>query len=121
MTLAFLSEGAKRLASYVAETGIDVDQLMDVYDRWRSGDAPSPPDYRRRWRVRCSPTSEGALVSPAERPPNSGRTAMPYARWCGTPDHQVKSRWHDAKLRAIGGMDRDKKLLALRHLDADDF
>jgi len=34
---------------------------------------------------------------------------------------QANARWHEAKLGAVGGNDRDKELLALRHLDARDF
>jgi hypothetical protein len=36
-------------------------------------------------------------------------------------DDAVRSTWHDVKLRAIGGTDRDKKLLAMRHLDESDY
>lgn len=39
----------------------------------------------------------------------------------GSADERASSEWHEAKLRALGGHDRDKKLLALRHLDSADF
>jgi len=44
MTSDFLSEQARRLAAYIAETGIDVSQWIDAYDRWESAGATAPAD-----------------------------------------------------------------------------
>ncbi len=122
MTSDFLSEQARRLADYVAETGIDVDELIDAYDRWESAGATAPADssaatpagsmlagIRRRFGLVTGAAAEFEAFGDVIRAQLAGR------------NDETNARWHEAKLGAVGGNDRDKKLLALRHLDAGDF
>jgi hypothetical protein len=121
MTNEFLSEDANRLVDLVRQKKIDVRQLIASYDAWRSDEHPSPDEPpagladRMLSDVRAQMGIRSGMAGELEACGDAIRALAAEA------DDDIRSAWHDAKLRAIGGTDRDKKLLAMRHLDGSDY
>jgi hypothetical protein len=121
MTNDLLSGDANRLVDLVRRGETGVRELIASYDAWRSDEHPSsddPPvglagrmlaDVRARFGITSGMASELEACGDALRV------------LAAEADGDVRSAWHDAKLRAVGGSDRDKKLLAMRHLDESDY
>jgi hypothetical protein len=120
--LESLSDLAKRIIDDATERSVSVRELIGVYECWRSDDHPTavsasvpnvPDDLIAIVRERLGLTREtseefealgdaiSALVKGAEQ--------------------DVAQRWHQAKLVALESGDRDKKRIALRHLDSRDY
>ncbi|MEA2236959.1 MAG: hypothetical protein QOC81_1683 [Thermoanaerobaculia bacterium] len=121
MTNDLLSGDANRLVDLVRRGETGVRELIASYDAWRSDDNP-PSDE-------ASGGLAGRMLSDVRAQFGIASGMAGELEACGDAlrilaaeaDGDVRSAWHDTKLRAVGGSDRDKKLLAMRHLDESDY
>ena len=117
-----LSDQAKRIVKDAQERNVGVRELISVYECWRSAEHP----------IASTPSAPGdlneLLASVRQRLGLTRETSDKFEALgdaidmlVGSAGEDVKKRWHEAKVMVLESADRDKKMIALRHLDPADY
>jgi hypothetical protein len=117
-----LSDQAKRILKDAHERNVGVRELLDVYEGWRSDQHPVASA------ASAHGVPDGLAASVRQRLGLTHETSDQFEALGAAIDmliaraeDDLKERWHRAKVQALESGDRDKKRIALRHLDSADY